>query len=160
MSDYTLEEKESFTVVGVGTELKSHYTDMAGLNREKADFWKGIIQNGTLDSLKPIASNDYIFAVNEAINGKMMHHGGVMANASAAPEEAKAIQFPKGTYLVVEGEGHTAEELDQTVSGIAFGRVLREAKDFAYVGGPNAVVEMGQRNGMVYGEMWIPVVMK
>ncbi|MDX8344928.1 GyrI-like domain-containing protein [Rossellomorea sp. YZS02] len=160
MSNYQLEEKDSFTVVGVGTELTSHYTDMTGLNREKADFWKEISENGILQKLQSIASNDYIFAVNEAINGKMMHHGGVMAEASAAPEEAKAIQFPKGTYLVVKGEGNTAEELDHTVSGIAFGRVLSEAKDFAYVGGPNTVVEMGQRNGMVYGEMWIPVVKK
>lgn len=35
-----------------------------------------------------------------------------------------------------------------------------EAKNFAYVGGPNAVVEMGQRNDLLLGEMWIPVVRK
>ena len=68
------------------------------------------------------------------------------------------IQFPKGEYLVVKGEANTAEELSNKLTGIAFGQVLPEAKDVAYVGGPNAAVEMGQRNGLVYGEMWIPVV--
>ncbi|CAM3513904.1 hypothetical protein PALA111701_13050 [Paenibacillus lactis] len=46
------------------------------------------------------------------------------------------------------------------LTGIAFGQVLPEAQDFAYVGGPNATVEMGQRNGLVFGEVWIPVVRK
>ena len=40
MADYTLEEKDSFTVLGFGTELKSDYTDFAGLNKEKSDFWQ------------------------------------------------------------------------------------------------------------------------
>jgi predicted transcriptional regulator YdeE len=160
MADYTLEEKESFIVLGLGTELKSDYTDFAGLNKEKSDFWQAASLDGRIDTLKAMAVNDYIFAVNEAVNNKMMHYAGVMAEASAAPEEARVIQFPKGEYLVVKGEAKTAEELNNMLAGIAFGRVLPEAKNFAYVGGPNTAVEMGQRNGLVFGEMWIPVVRK
>jgi predicted transcriptional regulator YdeE len=159
MTNYTLQEKDSFTVLGFGTELKSDYTDYAGINKEKSDFWQAFSQDGRLDALKAIAINDYVFAVNEAVNNKMMHYAGVMTEASA-PEEARVIQFPNGEYLVVKGEGKTAEELNNKLSGIAFGQVLPEAKNFAYVGGPNATVEMGQRNGIVFGEMWIPVVRK
>ncbi|WP_342043083.1 GyrI-like domain-containing protein [Bacillus sp. OTU2372] len=159
MANYTLEEKESFTVLGIGTELKSDYTDFAGINKEKADFWSAVKQDGRLDMLKAIATNDYIFAVNEAVNNKMMHYAGVMTEASL-PEESRVIQFPKGDYLVVKGEDKTAGELSNKLTGIAFGQVLPEAKNFAYVGGPNATVEMGQRNGLVFGEMWIPVVRK
>jgi predicted transcriptional regulator YdeE len=159
MADYTLEEKDSFTVLGIGTELKSDYTDFAGINKEKADFWQTVSQDGTLDTLKAIATNDYIFTVNEAVNNKMMHYAGVMTEASVA-EESRVIQFPKGEYLVVKGEGKTADELNNKLAGLAFGQVLPEAKNFAYVGGPNATVEMGQRNGLVFGEMWIPVVRK
>lgn len=83
MADYTLEEKEGFTVLGIGTELKSHYTDYAGIQKEKADFWQAIEQDGRLDKLKAIASNDYIFTVNEAVNNKMMHYAGVMTEESA-----------------------------------------------------------------------------
>ncbi|GIO34406.1 MULTISPECIES: GyrI-like domain-containing protein [Paenibacillus] len=159
MANFTLEEKDGFTVLGIGTELKSHYTDYAGINKEKADFWSAVEQDGRLDTLKSIAANEYIFAVNEAVNNKMMYYAGVMTEASL-PEASRIIQFPKGEYLVVKGEAKTSEELSNTLAGIAFGQVLPEAKDFAYVGGPNATVEMGQRNGDVVGEMWIPVVRK
>ncbi|RST72070.1 AraC family transcriptional regulator [Siminovitchia acidinfaciens] len=161
MADYTLEEKDSFTVLGTGTELMSDYTDFVGINNEKADFWQAVNQDGRLDTLKSIATNDYIFIVNEAVNNKMMHYAGVMTEAPAPElEESRVIQFPKGEYLVVKGEGKTVDELSNKVTGIAFGQALPEAKDFAYVGGPNAAVVMGQRNGLFYGEMWIPVVRK
>ncbi|MDQ0227881.1 transcriptional regulator [Bacillus sp. 7586-K] len=161
MTNYTLVEKDSFIVLGFGIELKSDYTDYAGINKEKADFWKAFTEDGRLDALKAKATNDYVFAVNEAVNNKMMHYAGVMTEVSEpAPEEARVIQFPKGEYLIVKGEGNTAEELNNILTGIAFGQVLPEAKDFAYVGGPNAIVEMGQRNGLVFGEIWIPVVRK
>lgn len=159
MANYTLEVKDSFTVLGIGTELKSDYTDYAGINKEKAAFWEAVKQDGRLDALKAVAANDYIFAVNEAVNNKMMHYAGVMTDVSL-PEATRVIQFPKGEYLVVKGEGKTAEELSNTLTGIAFGQVLPEAQDFAYVGGPNATVVMGQRNGLVFGELWIPVVRK
>jgi len=159
MAQYTLEEKESFTVLGIGTELKSDYTDFVGINKEKADFWSAVEQDGRLATLKAIATNDYIFAVNEAVNNKMMHYAGVMTEESL-PEATRVIQFPKGEYLVVKGEGKTANELSNILAGIAFGQVLPGAENFAYVGGPNTTALMGQRDGLVFGEMWIPVVSK
>ena len=159
MANYSLEQKDGFTVAGIGTELKSNYTDYAGIGKEKADFWQAIQQDGRLDALKAVAANDYIFAVNEAVNSKMMHYAGVLTDASF-PEATRWIQFPQGEYLVVQGEGATAEELSNKLSGVAFGQVLPEAKDFAYVGGPNATVQMGRRDGLVVGELWIPVVRK
>ncbi|AYB44135.1 GyrI-like domain-containing protein [Paenibacillus lautus] len=159
MENYTLEEKDGFIVLGIGTELKSDYTDYAGINKEKTEFWESVKQDGRLDTLKAIAANDYIFAVNEAVNNKMMYYAGVMTEESL-PEATRVIQFPKGEYLVVKGEGKTADELSNKLTGIAFGQVLPAAKDFAYVGGPNATVEMEERNGVVCGELWIPVVRK
>lgn len=159
MTNYNVEEKDSFTVLGFGIELKSDYTDYVGINKEKSDFWQAIKQDGRLDTLKAIATNDYIFAVNVAVNNKMMHYAGVLTNETL-PEASRVIQFPKGEYLVVKGEAETAEELSNKLTGIAFGQALPEAKDFAYVGGPNTTVEMGQQNGLVFGEMWIPVVRK
>lgn len=159
MQDYSLEEKDSFTILGFGTELKSEYTDFAGLNKEKQNFWQAISQDGRLATLKALAINNYIFAVNEAVNNKMLHYAGVMSETSAT-KETRAIPFPRGEYLVIKGEGKTSEELNKKLSGLAFGQVLPEAKNFAYAGGPNATVEMGQRNGLIFGEIWIPVVRK
>ncbi|HZG82128.1 MAG TPA: GyrI-like domain-containing protein [Brevibacillus sp.] len=159
MADFTLEEKDGFTVLGIGIELMSDYRDFAGISKEKADFWSAIKQDGRLDTLKAVATNDYIFAVNEAVNSKMMHYAGVMTEATL-PEATRVIQFPKGEYLVVKGEGKTFDELSNMLTGIAFGQVLPEAKDFAYVGGPNTTVDMGMQDGLVVGEIWIPVVRK
>jgi predicted transcriptional regulator YdeE len=159
LAEYSLVEKDSFNVLGIGTELKSHYTDYAGIIKEKLDFWQAVKQDGRLDTLKSIAANNYIFAVNEAVNNKMMHYAGVMTEESL-PEADRVIQFPKGEYLVVKGEAKTADELSNLLTGIAFGQVLPKATDFAYVGGPNATVEMGEQNGVLFGEMWIPVVRK
>src|SRR5690625_809718 len=157
MANYTLEEKDGFTVLGIGTELKSDYTDQAGINKEKEDFWQAVNQDGKLDKLKTVAKNDYIFIVNEAVNNKMMHYAGVMTEESL-PEATRLIQFPKGEYIIVKGEANTDEELNKQPTGIAFGEVLMEVTDVSYVGGPNAAVIMGQEGGLVYGEMWIPVV--
>ncbi|MCM3633446.1 GyrI-like domain-containing protein [Paenibacillus camelliae] len=159
MANYTLEEKESFTVLGIGVELKSDYTDYAGINKEKSDFWETIKQDGTLDKLKAVAANEYIFVVNEAVNNKMMHYAGVLSDVTL-PEATRVIQFPKGEYVVVKGEANTADELNHLLTGKAFGQVLPEATNVAYVGGPNTAVQMGERDGVLYGEMWIPVVRK
>lgn len=159
MANYTIEEKDSFTVLGFGTELKSDYTDYVGINKEKADFWNEVKEDGRLDALKAVASNDYIFVVNEAVNNKMMHYAGVMTEKTL-PEATRVIQFPKGEYVVVKGEAQTDLELSNTLTGMAFGQALPEASDYAYVGGPNAAVIMEERNSLLYGEMWIPVVRK
>ncbi|SFJ20826.1 Predicted transcriptional regulator YdeE, contains AraC-type DNA-binding domain [Paenibacillus sp. UNC496MF] len=159
MATYAFEEKDGFIVLGIGTELKSDYTDYAGMTMEKENFWRTVEQDGRLDALKAIAANDFMFAVNEAVNHKMMYYAGVMTDSSV-PEEHRVIQFPKGQYLVVKGEGKSADELSAMLTGIAFGQVLPAADHYAYVGGPNATVEMGRRDGFVYGEMWVPVVKK
>jgi predicted transcriptional regulator YdeE len=159
MATYTFEEKDSFIVLGIGTELKSDYTDYAGMNKEKENFWRTVEQDGTLSKLKAVAANDYVFAVNEAVNHKMMHYAGVMTDRTV-PEEHRVIQFPQGQYLVVRGEAKSADELSGMLTGIAFGQALPAADQYSYVGGPNATVEMGQRDGLVYGEMWVPVVKK
>lgn len=58
MTNYSLETKENFTVLGVGTELKSDYTDYAGINNEKTVFWNDMVNKGIIDKLKSIATND------------------------------------------------------------------------------------------------------
>ncbi|MFD1385250.1 GyrI-like domain-containing protein [Oceanobacillus oncorhynchi subsp. oncorhynchi] len=159
MANYTLEEKDSFVVLGFGTDLKSDYTDYMGINQEKADFWNKVNEDGTLDKLKSVAENESVFIVNEAVNNKMMHYVGVLTKETL-PDATRVIQFPQGEYVVVKGEAETAEVLHETLTGTAFGEALPAAQDVAYVGGPNTSVEMGQRGGKVFGEMWIPVVRK
>lgn len=164
MAEFTIEEKDSFTVLGLGTDLKSHYTDFEGIDKEKMDFWQKANKDGRLDSLKAVASNNYVFIVNEAVNNKMMYYAGVMVEQPepelTAREDARVIQFPEGEYLVVRGEAESSYALSRLLTNATFGEALQEAKGVAYVGGPNAAVEMGQRDGLHYGEMWVPIVRK
>ncbi|GJM67932.1 hypothetical protein HMSSN036_01480 [Paenibacillus macerans] len=104
MANYTLEEKDSFTVLGIGIELKSDYTDYAGINKEKAAFWQAVKQDGTLDTLKAIAENDYIFAVNEAVNNKMMHYAGVMRRPRYRKQPG-LFNFLRGNTWLLKGKG-------------------------------------------------------
>ncbi|CAM5223118.1 hypothetical protein UACE39S_04800 [Ureibacillus acetophenoni] len=157
MTNFTIEDKDSFNVLGFGTDLKSHYTDFAGIMKEKSDFWNAVQEDGRLDKLKSLATNDYVFIVNEAVNNKMMHYAGVLTDKTL-PEAIRVIEFPKGEYIVIKGEGRTAEELANTLTGMAFAQVLPEVSEVSYVGGPNAAVIMGERDGVMFGEMWIPVV--
>lgn len=159
MSVYTLEEKDAFTVLGFGTELTSNYTNYMGIAKEKADFWAKVTTDGTLEKLKALADNSFVFAVNEAYDNKMMYYVGVLTNETL-PDATRVIQFPKGTYVVVKGDAATAEELKDTLTGLAFGQALVEEQNYEYVGGPNTAVEMGTHEGKFFGEMWIPVVEK
>lgn len=89
----------------------------------------------------------------------MMHYIDVMTEQTL-PEADRLIEFPEGEYVVVKGEGKTFEELSNTLTGTTFGQALAEASEVEYIGGPNTVVVMGQKDGLYFGEMWVPVVRK
>lgn len=89
----------------------------------------------------------------------MMHYIGVMTEQTL-PEADRLIEFPEGEYVVVKGEGKTFEELSNTLTGTTFGQALAEASEVEYIGGPHTVVVMGQKDGLYFGEMWVPVVRK
>lgn len=159
MSVYKLEEKAAFIVLGYGIDLKSDYTDYMGVAKEKADFWSDVKEDGTLDKLQTVADNGYVFAVNEAYQNKMMYYAGVLTDKTL-PDATRIIEFPESMYVIVSGEADSREELENTLTGITFGQALMKVQDYHYVGGPNAAVNMGQKEGKYFGEMWIPVVAK
>ncbi|MEC2557582.1 transcriptional regulator, partial [Bacillus cereus] len=49
MKNYTIEEKDSFIVFGIGTEIKSEYTVFAGINKDKESFCSAVKEDGWLD---------------------------------------------------------------------------------------------------------------
>lgn len=157
MTDYKLQSKASFNVAGTGVELKSHYTDFMGINQEKTDFYKKIQTNGTFDKLKSVAKTPELFLVNEAYDDKMMYYFGVQTDETL-PEVTRNIEFPASEYLIISGTSSDIESLAMQLTGSAFGDVLMNLSDYAYVGGPNTVVVNEQKENQVTGEIWIPVV--
>lgn len=130
-----------------------------GVDKEKADFWNDVKEDGTLDKLQTVADNGYVFAVNEAYHNKMMYYAGVLTDKTL-PDATRIIEFSESMYVIVSGEADSREELENTLTGITFGQALMKVQDYHYVGGPNAAVNMGQKEGKYFGEMWIPVVAK
>lgn len=157
MANYDFEDKEAFTVVGVGVELTSDYHDQAGLDKEKEDFFTRVTADGTVDKLREIAKNDFLFVVNHATDEKMMHYVGVLSDEKL-PGASDSIPFPGGKYIAVPGEDESAYALADQLTKKTFGEVLATEQKYAYVGGPNAAVIMGEADGTFVGEMWIPVV--
>ena len=157
MSKYEVVDKPAFTVVGIGTALKSDYMDQASLNKEKETYFSQTHEDGTVEKLKKIAKNDFLFVVNEAVDNEMMHYVGVESDQKYA-EATRMIQFPEGAYIVVAAEADLVYALTEKLTGIAFGEVLYTVADYAYVGGPNAAVIQEEKDGIFSGEMWIPVV--
>ncbi|MCL1632791.1 GyrI-like domain-containing protein [Sporolactobacillus sp. CPB3-1] len=158
MSNYEIQTKDAFTVLAYGTKLPDDY---AQIPAAKAAWWQTVMNDGRWDQLKRLADNDLEFAVNEAVNGEMWYYSGVQSNAEL-PEgkNTRAIQFPAGEYLVIAGSADNPGQLFGQLEGIAFGEILANATDFAYVGGPNTSVQTSETAGQVNGEIWIPIVRK
>lgn len=98
-------------------------TDYAAIQKEKSDFWQAVHKDGTIDKLKAVAKNYFLFIVNEALNNKMMHYAGVMTDETL-PDVTRLIEFPKGEYIVVKGEANSEEELSNKLTGLAFGELV------------------------------------
>jgi predicted transcriptional regulator YdeE len=158
MPDYEIQTKEAFTVIAYGTKLPDDY---AQIPAAKAAWWKTIFADGRWDQLKQLADNDLEFAVNEAVNGEMRYYSGIQSSAELPDsKDSRTIQFPAGDYLVIAGSADSAGQLFGQLEGAAFGQVLANATDFAYIGGPNTSVKTSETNGKINGEIWIPIVRK
>lgn len=159
MTKYQLESKDAFAVIGFGTTVQygEGADKFAHITAQKQTLWQDIAADGRLDTLKKVAADHRLLAVNEAVNQEMWYYAGVISD-QAAPQDAKTINFPAGEYLVVTGQAATPGELFGQLEGQVFGQVLPNTQDFAYVGGPNAAVETSVNDAGVQGEMWVPVV--
>ncbi|MFX3619094.1 MAG: GyrI-like domain-containing protein [Sporolactobacillus sp.] len=158
MADYEIQTKKAFTVLAYGTKMPDDY---AQIPAAKAAWWQKIMEDGRWEQLKRLADNDLEFAVNEAVNNEMWYYSGVQASVELPDgKDSRAIQFSAGEYLIVAGSADSAGQLFGQLEGTAFGKILANATDFAYVGGPNAAVQTSATASQVNGEIWIPIIRK
>lgn len=158
MTQYTIEHKKSFTLTAYGFSIRSNFHDITALQKEKAEFWGKLKADGRFDKLKAAAKNDREWSVNEVYQGKPWNYFAVEAGKSV-DDATRIIEFPESEYIVVAGTGEK-EALFDHLTYIAFGEVLPQITDYAYIGGPNATYRIDNGNGAYYGEFWVPVVKK
>lgn len=156
MTTYQIETKEQFTVVGLELTIKSQFNDFAGISREKADFWQRIEADGALAELKSGAKDDCLYAVNEAVNNKMMYYAAVLPKNDTLRADRR-IDFPSGPYLVVTGSAMSQDELAGQLTGAVFGEILPQLTSHRYVGGPNAI-QIQTDGDQFKGVALVPVV--
>lgn len=157
MTEYTLEKMDAFNVTAYGKALSMDKNpfELAG---EKASLWAEIEADGRWDALKATATAPLEFGVNEAVDGQFMYYAGVLTNVEVT-DATRVINFPAGEYLVIKATG-TDNEVWPALDKAAFAEILPQATDFAYVGGPNANVQMAVNDGVITAQKWIPIVRK
>jgi predicted transcriptional regulator YdeE len=124
---------------------------------EKSAFWNAVQADGRLEKLQAIAADNKLFFVNEAYQNKMMYYVAVRSDKDLASADRR-IEFPAGEYVLVDGTGADVYSAAEDVIGAAFGGVLGQLSDVAYVGGPNAAVVEARTDGKYAAKMYIPVV--
>jgi len=156
---YTIKNMEVFTVLGIGTQLIAEQNEnfYAEIARQKGAHVSN--SQNALARLTKNANSDETYYVNEAVNGEMWYYVGV-ASDDAAASDVREIVFPAGKYLVISDQADSRAALSGQLEGQAFGQVLPNLDDFAYVGGPNAVVIKNNKSNQITGEIIIPVVAK
>ena len=156
---YTIKNMEVFTVLGIGTQLIAEQNEnfYAEIARQKRAHVSN--SQNALARLTKNANSDETYYVNEAVNGEMWYYVGV-ASDDAAASDVREIVFPAGKYLVISDQADSRAALSGQLEGQAFGQVLPNLDDFAYVGGPNAVVIKNNQSNQITGEIIIPVVAK
>jgi len=158
MADYTLEHKKSFTLTAYGFSIRSNFQDMQAVQKEKLEFWGKLKADGRFHQLKDAAKDDREWSVNEVYQGKPWNYFAVEAGKSV-PDATRIIEFPESEYIVVAGHGDKEALFDQ-LTYRAFGEILTQVTDYAYIGGPNATFRQDNGDGTFYGEFWVPVVKK
>ncbi|QJC50447.1 AraC family transcriptional regulator [Paenibacillus albicereus] len=156
MAAYALEFKKSFTLTAYGFSIQSKVQDRQAMHKEKAEFWDKLKTDGRFSKLKEAAKNDREWSVNEVYRGTAWNYFAVEAGRSV-PDATRIIEFPESEYIVVAGSGDK-ETLFDELTYRAFGEVLAQVTDYAYVGGPNATYREDSGDGTFYGEFWVPVV--
>ncbi|MCL2677037.1 MAG: GyrI-like domain-containing protein [Streptococcaceae bacterium] len=159
MSKYTIEHKNAFTLAGLGFSFQSSFDDFQGIAKEKGEFYSSIENDGSLPTLRDSAKNNLLWSVNEVYQGKPWNYLAVEP-AKTIEKVTRMVEFPDSEYVIVSGTADDSQTLFDSIAGKAFGQVLDQINDYAYVGGPNGTFSQVKEDGSYYGEIWIPVIAK
>lgn len=158
MTEYKIEHRAAFQLTGYGFTIQAPFTDFAALSAEKKTFWQELADNGRFAKLKKVAADSLEWSVNEVYQGKPWNYFAV-ETADNVTDATRLIEFPDSDYVIVSANGDKETLFDQ-LTGLAFGQVLGEISDYAYVGGPNGTYRIENADGSWSGAILIPVVKK
>ncbi|MFD2168940.1 effector binding domain-containing protein [Tumebacillus lipolyticus] len=157
MNNFKFEKKQAFRVIGIKTTL-SDGTNIHSpqFSNQKTTFFKSVIDNGQIASLRPYADSPYGYAVVAKENGFIVYYAGVQSS-KPLPEHADEVQFPGSEYLILSGSGGLSRLAFDKLEDQAFGSLLTDEYEYVYSGAPIAEVLLNGNPTDAEVEVWIPV---
>lgn len=157
MSNFRLERKESFRIAGFKTPLAgSDSIHSPRFTRQKTEFFQGIIQDGLMARLRPLAESPYGYGAVAIEGGSVFYYAGVRTSQQpAAP--AEAVLFPEGDYLILTGSGGLSRLAFDKLEDQAFGEILHEGYEWEYANTPIAEILLNGNPADAQVEVWVPV---
>ncbi|EOR25389.1 hypothetical protein A500_09990 [Clostridium sartagoforme AAU1] len=160
MSNYKIEQKDAFRLVGFKTKMEgSQKIHSEQFSSQKTEFFKGMLQNGNMSLLRPLAESKYGYAAVATDGNSTFYYAGVKTSQPAI-SEAEEVLFPEGKYLVLEGEGGLSRLAFDKLENRAFKEILIRNYDYEYSGNPIAEILLNGNPADCKVEVWIPVNQK
>lgn len=160
MSNFKIEEKETFRLVGFKTRLEiSGTNDLKQFSGQKTEFFKNIVQNGKMSLLRTISESNYGYAAVTTDGRNTFYYAGVKSSQPIV-DKSEEVLFPEGKYLVIEGKGGLSRLAFDKLEEQAFKEILTEKYNYEYSGNPIAEILLNGNPADCEVEVWIPVKQK
>mgnify|MGYP002620073813 CR=1 FL=1 len=157
MSNFSIERKEAFRIVGFKTKLEgSENIHSASFSGQKTEFFKNIIQSGKLALLQPISESKYGYGAVASDGSGTFYFAGVKTSQPAV-EGTEEVLFPEGEYLVLSGKGGLSRLAFDKLEDQAFDEVLTQESEYEYSGHPVAEILLNGNPTDAEVEVWVPV---
>lgn len=157
MSNYKIEEKDTFRFVGFKTKLEGSERIHSELfSRQKTEFFKDILQSGKMGLLIPIAESNLGYAAVTSDGKNTFYYAGVKSSQPVIDGSNEVI-FTGGKYLVLHGAGGLSRLAFDKLEAQAFEDILTEMYEYEYSGNPIAEILLNGNPADSEVEVWIPV---
>lgn len=157
MNNWTIAHKEGLRIVGFKTVLGRaeegiHSPSYSG---PKTEFFKGLIQQGQMALLRPLAEGPG-FGIVAVADGNVSYFAGVRTSRPA-PEQTEEVLLSDSDYLVLTGSGGLSRQAFDKLEDQAFGELLNGGFEWEHSGGPIAEWLVNGNPAAAEVEVWIPV---
>lgn len=158
MNNFKVERKEAFRIIGFKTAL----TDGTSIHSphfssQKTAFFKSMIDNGQMATLRALAENPYGYAAVTKDQETVYYYSGVQS-LQPLPDHAGEVWFPESEYLILSGSGGLSRLAFDKLEDQAFGTLLTDTFEWEYSGGPVAEILLNGNPADAEVEVWVPVL--
>ncbi len=160
MSNFNIEQKDTFRLVGFKTKLDgSNKIHSEQYTKQKTEFFKSMLQNGNMTLLRPLSESNYGYAAVTTDGNDTFYYAGVKTSQPVI-DGTEEILFREGKYLVLKEKGGLSRLAFDKLEAQAFNEILSNDFNYEYSGNPIAEILLNGNPTDCEVEVWIPVNQK